>query len=58
MKAVSISGKVHGDGRDKVIEEFKTDPTIQVLIMSNVGTVGLNLTVAASLILFVRIFRV
>ncbi|KAF9059826.1 P-loop containing nucleoside triphosphate hydrolase protein [Rhodocollybia butyracea] len=38
--------------RTSYINQFKSDPTIKVLMMSNVGMQGLNLTIARTLVLF------
>ncbi|KAJ3779937.1 P-loop containing nucleoside triphosphate hydrolase protein [Lentinula aff. detonsa] len=52
VNAVSINGAVPQAQRTKTIAEFKKNKQIQVLIMSAVGTQGLNLTCARTLILF------
>lgn len=41
------------DQRSKIVERFKTGTTHRVLIFTKVGTVGLNLTVADTIILLV-----
>ncbi|KAJ3791981.1 P-loop containing nucleoside triphosphate hydrolase protein, partial [Lentinula aff. detonsa] len=52
VNAVSINGAVPQAQRTKTIAEFKKNKRVQVLIMSAVGTQGLNLTCARTLILF------
>ncbi|KAF9070186.1 hypothetical protein BDP27DRAFT_637477 [Rhodocollybia butyracea] len=55
IKALSISSAIPMAQRTSYINQFKSDPTIKVLIMSNVGMQGLNLTIARTLVLFVGI---
>lgn len=42
------------DERNEIVKKFNADPSARVLLFSNVGAVGLNLTVASVVILFVR----
>ena len=53
ISAAAINGSQSYDQRARTIEKFKTDPTLRVLIFSKIGTVGLNLTEADTLILLV-----
>jgi SNF2 family DNA or RNA helicase len=53
---VSISGAIPARQRTKIIEQFKNDPTINVLIMSVVGQTGLNLTWCRVMVLYVSAF--
>ena len=57
VSAVAINGSMTYDQRAKVVERFKTDPDCRVLIFSKVGTVGLNLTEADTIILLVSLFK-
>jgi SNF2 family DNA or RNA helicase len=50
---LTLNGSHTVDQRNKIIEKFNTDPYARVLLFSNVGAVGLNLTVATVVILFV-----
>ena len=45
-----IIGEISSEGRKKVVEEFKTDPEKNLLIMSSAGAFGLNLQVASVII--------
>jgi SNF2 family DNA or RNA helicase len=54
IKAVAINGSLTYERRARVVESFKEDAKIQVLIFSKVGSVGLNLTVADVLIFLVN----
>jgi hypothetical protein len=43
----------HGiDERNETVQKFRTDPAARILIFSNVGALGLNLTAASIVILF------
>jgi TATA-binding protein-associated factor len=53
VPAVAINGSMTYDQRAKVVNLFKTDPDCRVLVFSKVGTVGLNLTEADTIILLV-----
>jgi SNF2 family DNA or RNA helicase len=54
IKNVAIlEGKASVKKREEEIQKFKTDPTCRVLLMSMVGSVGLNLPVASTMILLV-----
>lgn len=48
-----LNGNMHANVRAGVIHQFKTDPTVRVLLMSSVGMVGLNLTCADMVIAYV-----
>jgi hypothetical protein len=46
----------HGiDERNETVQKFSTDPAARILIFSNVGALGLNLTAASIVILFVSL---
>ncbi|KAJ3845918.1 P-loop containing nucleoside triphosphate hydrolase protein, partial [Lentinula lateritia] len=51
IRNVAISGAVSSKERTRLIEEFRHGP-VDVLIMSQVGATGLNLTCARTLILY------
>ncbi|KAJ2932839.1 hypothetical protein H1R20_g4266, partial [Candolleomyces eurysporus] len=51
VPALAINGSMTYDQRAKVVERFRTDPTTRVLIFSKVGTTGLNLTEADTIII-------
>lgn len=53
IKAVAINGSLSAKKRDGIIHQFKTDFTVDVLIMSPVGQQGLNLTAASVIFLLV-----
>lgn len=53
IKNICINGGLTPKQRDDRIRAFKNDPTIRVLLMSSVGQVGLNLTNASVIILYV-----
>lgn len=57
MKVAVISGSLSTKKRDAEIEQFKNDPSIDILLMSPVGQQGLNLTAASVIILFVRVCK-
>jgi SNF2 family DNA or RNA helicase len=57
VAALAINGTMTYDQRAKVVGRFKTDPLSRVLILSKVGTVGLNLTEADTIILLVSRLR-
>jgi SNF2 family DNA or RNA helicase len=50
-----IHGGHGAEERNETVEKFRTDPHARVLIFSSVGAVGLNLTVASVVILFVSV---
>ncbi|KAF5340818.1 hypothetical protein D9757_015129 [Collybiopsis confluens] len=50
INAVSINGSLPAGERTRIIQSFKSDPAINVLVMSTVGLTGLNLTCARNLI--------
>ncbi|KAJ6620998.1 hypothetical protein B0H10DRAFT_1945636 [Mycena sp. CBHHK59/15] len=52
LKAVSISHLYMLKKRNENLAQFRDDPTIQLLIMTSVGAIGLNLTCTCTLILF------
>jgi SNF2 family DNA or RNA helicase len=49
-----IDGRMTFQQRASVVKKFCANPDIRVLIMSSVGSVGLNLTVASVIIFLVR----
>ncbi|KAH6905669.1 hypothetical protein BKA70DRAFT_1225379 [Coprinopsis sp. MPI-PUGE-AT-0042] len=50
INASAINGGLTYQQRAKVVDKFKTQPGLRILILSKVGTVGLNLTEADVLI--------
>jgi hypothetical protein len=50
---VFIDGQTSFQKRAKIVDTFNKDPTFRVLIISSVGSNGLNLTVASSIIFIV-----
>jgi hypothetical protein len=48
-----LNGGLPIEDRTEIINQFTTNPAERVLLLSNVGAVGLNLTVANIVILFV-----
>jgi hypothetical protein len=50
---LTLNGMHTVDERSEIIKKFTNDPAQRVLLFSNVGAVGLNLTVANIVILFV-----
>ncbi|KAF6745335.1 P-loop containing nucleoside triphosphate hydrolase protein, partial [Ephemerocybe angulata] len=50
ITSVHISGRTSLDRRGPIISQFTSDPTCRVLLLSKVGNVGLNLTVANTVI--------
>ncbi|KDN38116.1 hypothetical protein RSAG8_09712, partial [Rhizoctonia solani AG-8 WAC10335] len=48
IESVDYDGRMTPDMRDEALKQFETDDKIRVLLMSNVGTTGLNLTMASS----------
>lgn len=53
-QALAINGSMSYDQRARIVERFKQDAACRILIFTKVGTVGLNLTVADTIILLVR----
>lgn len=53
ISAVILNGNMQAKVRASVIDQFKTDPAVRVLLMSSVGMVGLNLTCADMVIAYV-----
>lgn len=53
IKYLYIDGQMSFQKRAKVVAQFCSDPQYRVLIMSSVGSVGLNLTVASVIIFLV-----
>ncbi|KAG1784565.1 P-loop containing nucleoside triphosphate hydrolase protein [Suillus plorans] len=49
---LTLNGSHGMDERNEIVKKFNTDPSARVLLFSNVGAVGLNLTVASVVILF------
>ncbi|TFK16560.1 hypothetical protein FA15DRAFT_607055, partial [Coprinopsis marcescibilis] len=56
IAAVAINGSLGYDQRAAVVAQFRNDPNCRVLIVSKVGTVGLNLTCADTMIFLVSHF--
>lgn len=56
IRHLSIDGQMSFQQRAKVVKMFAEEPEYRVLIMSSVGSVGLNLTVASAIIFLVRTF--
>ncbi|KAG0693276.1 hypothetical protein DFH29DRAFT_1007449 [Suillus ampliporus] len=52
IHAMTLNGGHTVDERNEIVRKFNTDPAARVLLFSNVGAVGLNLTVANIVILF------
>ncbi|KAH7916920.1 hypothetical protein BV22DRAFT_1052820, partial [Leucogyrophana mollusca] len=52
ISALALNGTMTPKLRGEVVHQFNTDPAVQVLLFSQVGAVGLNLTVADVVILF------
>lgn len=50
-----LNGGLPVEDRTEIIHQFTTNPAERVLLLSNVGAVGLNLTVANIVILFVSL---
>jgi SNF2 family DNA or RNA helicase len=50
---LTLNGSHSTDERNLIINKFNTDPSARVLLFSNVGAVGLNLTIASIVVLFV-----
>jgi hypothetical protein len=55
VDAAAINGTQTVDERDRTVAGFQRDKKCRVLLFSNVGSVGLNLTAAAVVILFVSL---
>jgi SNF2 family DNA or RNA helicase len=53
VKVAVLNGNSSFERRARVVKDFEEDPTIRVMLFSKVGTVGLNLTVADTLIFLV-----
>lgn len=53
-RALKIIGDVAPEQRQVLIDQFQTDPNYSLLLLSQVGTVGLNLTAATHVIHFDR----
>ena len=54
IKHLYIDGQLSYQQRAKVVAQFCSNPEYRVLIMSSVGSVGLNLTIACIIIFLVR----
>ncbi|KAH7918095.1 hypothetical protein BV22DRAFT_1051967 [Leucogyrophana mollusca] len=52
ISALALNGTMTPKLRSEVVHQFNTDPAVHVLLFSQVGAVGLNLTVADVVILF------
>jgi len=55
IRHLSIDGQTSFQKRAKIVEIFCKDPTYRVLIVSSVGSNGLNLTVASVVIFLVSL---
>ena len=53
MKSMFITGAMSGQARDEVFVEFMNDPSIWVLVETNIFSTGINITQACILIHFV-----
>jgi SNF2 family DNA or RNA helicase len=53
INALTLNGTHTVDERNDIIHQFNTKPEARVLLFSTVGAVGLNLTIATVVILFV-----
>lgn len=53
INVITLNGKMNPKQRAAAVEQFKTDYTAEVLLMSSVGMVGLNLTCADVVIAYV-----
>lgn len=53
MTLAILNGGMSSGSRAAAISRFKNDPSVKVLLMSSVGMVGLNLTVADIVIAYV-----
>ncbi|KAG6903925.1 hypothetical protein DXG01_013848 [Tephrocybe rancida] len=53
IKHVYIDGQTSFQKRNKIVKAFREDPTIRVIIISSVGSTGLNLTIACIIIFLV-----
>jgi superfamily II DNA/RNA helicase len=53
IRATNVNGHMSPPEREERIRQFKNDPTLTVLIMSGIGTTGLNLTNATLVVLYV-----
>jgi SNF2 family DNA or RNA helicase len=51
LKYLYIDGQTSFQARAAIVRQFSTDPTIRILIISQVAGAGLNIT-AASVVLF------
>ena len=56
IKFVSITGKNSPTKRATILEDFRKSKTHHVLIISSVGTTGLNMWFARVLVILVRLF--
>ncbi|CAE7106900.1 unnamed protein product [Rhizoctonia solani] len=50
LESVDYDGRMSPEMRDDALKQFEADENIRVLLMSNVGTTGLNLTMASVVI--------
>lgn len=55
IKFLYIDGQTSFNNRAKIVKRFREDPTYRVLIISSVGSTGLNLTVADTVIFLVSL---
>lgn len=53
IKPLTLNGSHSVEERTEIVKQFNADPTARVLLFSNVGAVGLNLTIASIVIIFV-----
>jgi SNF2 family DNA or RNA helicase len=54
IECLTMNGSTKEEHREEVLSKFKTESRFRVLLMSMVGGIGLNLTVASTIIVFVR----
>ncbi|KAG8688477.1 hypothetical protein FRC11_005391, partial [Ceratobasidium sp. 423] len=50
LQSAEYDGRMTPETRDETLKQFESDDNIRVLLMSNVGTTGLNLTMASVII--------
>ncbi|KXN82140.1 SWI/SNF-related matrix-associated actin-dependent regulator [Leucoagaricus sp. SymC.cos] len=52
VESRKINGRTNFEERDKTVDKFRKDTSIRVLIFSSVGSAGLNLSIADTVIFF------
>ena len=57
INAAAVNGTQSAQERDQTVAAFQKDARCRVLLLSNVGAVGLNLNAATVVILFVSEFE-